>query len=77
MLACLGIGVLLKLLSIILQSALAARSGEIARSKRYTGMQCVCYKDIELTLNQQTQGEQLGVDQLSGKFTLRFRKSRK
>ena len=69
--------VLLKLLSIILQSALTARSGDIARSKRYTGLQCLCYQDIELTLPPQTEGGKLSVNQLSGKFTLRFRKSRK
>jgi hypothetical protein len=68
---------LLKLLGIVLQSALGARSGDVARSKLYTGMQCLCYEDVELTLPPCVESDTLSVDQLSGKFTLRFRKHKK
>jgi len=64
---------LLKLLAIVLQSALAARSGDVARTQDYQGMACLCYKDVELTLAPQ----QLGVQHLRGKFTMRYSKAKK
>ena len=66
--------VLLKLLSILLQSACAARSGDVGRSKLYTGPQCLCFKDVELVLGSQ---EPVSVQNLSGKVTLRFTKGKK
>lgn len=69
--------VILKLLGIILQSSLSARCGDVARSKLYTGMECLCYGDVELTLAPQREQEPLSVQHLSAKFTLRYRKGRK
>ncbi|PVI06659.1 hypothetical protein DM02DRAFT_403149 [Periconia macrospinosa] len=39
------------MLSIILQLALAARAGDLARIKGYTGEEYLKYKDIELRLS--------------------------
>lgn len=67
--------VLLKLLSVILQSALAARAGDIARSKGYFGVEYLSYKeDVELTLSPQSP---LSVQHLRGKFTLKYTKDKK
>jgi hypothetical protein len=69
--------VLYKLLGIILQSALAARCGDIARSSLYQAMECVCYEDIELTLAPQLSQGQLSVQQLTGTFKMRYTKGKK
>ena len=37
-----------KQLSIVLVAALASRSGDISRTRLYTGMECLAFKDITL-----------------------------
>jgi len=66
--------VLLKLLSIVLQSALSAQAGDIAQSKYYQGNEYLSYRDVELTL---AQGASSRVQDLAGKFTIRYRKGKK
>lgn len=67
--------VMLKLLGVVLQSSCASRSGDIARSTLYTGMECLCWKHVELTLTDRE--EPLSVQKLSLKFTLEFTKGHK
>ena len=67
---------LLKLLSIILGVALAARCGDVARSTLYKEGQCLCWKGIQLQLRGGIVGEP-SVQDLEGEFTLRFLKGKK
>jgi hypothetical protein len=66
--------ILLKALSVILQSAVAGRAGDVARSALYKGVEYLKYEDVELTLSSR---EPLSVQHLSGKLTLKYRKDRK
>ncbi|KAF2221497.1 hypothetical protein BDZ85DRAFT_320676 [Elsinoe ampelina] len=67
--------VLLKLLGVVLQASCACRSGDIARSSLYTGMECLCWEHLSLTFkdNKRTGS----VDDLSLKVTLEFTKGHK
>ncbi|KAH9223686.1 hypothetical protein DL95DRAFT_453629 [Leptodontidium sp. 2 PMI_412] len=68
--------VLLKLLNVVLLSALAARSGDVARSHLYKGDEALCWQDIELTLSgEETEG--LSVQNLRAKVNLKYLKGRK
>ena len=69
--------VLLKLLGNILQSALAARAGDVARSMLYTGCQYLAYEHIELKLESPDMDGPFSVQQLRGRFTLKYRKGKK
>lgn len=68
--------VLLKLLNVVLLSALAARSGDVARSHLYKGDEALCWQHIELTLSgDKTEG--LSVQDLQAKINLKYLKGRK
>lgn len=69
--------VLLKLLSVVLMSALAARCGDIARAHLYKEMECLCWANMELTLSSDYGDRAPSVQDLRGKFTLRFLKGKK
>jgi hypothetical protein len=69
--------VLLKLLSVILMSALAARCGDIGRFYLYKEMECLCWSDVELTLASYDEDRAPSVQDLRAKFALRFLKCRK
>jgi hypothetical protein len=68
--------VLLKLLSVVLMSACAARAGDVLRTVGYEGPIAMCWKDVELVLNP-VGDRPPSVQDLRGKFTLRFTKGRK
>jgi len=68
--------VLLKLLSIVLMSACAAQAGDILRTGGYEGPIAMCWEDVELVLDP-VEDRLPSVQDLRGKFTLRFTKGRK
>ena len=65
-------------LGVLLQVAANSRAGDIARFKDYTGMEALCWKDIQLVLNEekddQLNGEkdELSVDDFHLVMTLRY-----
>ena len=62
--------VISKFLSISLMTSLHARAGDVIRTGRYTGMECLCWKDIELRL----EGNEPKVEGFVAQVTLRFEK---
>lgn len=68
--------VILKLLSVVMMSALASRSGDFLRTAGYKGSVVMCWRDAKLVLG--TVGDRLpSVQDLSGTFTMRFTKGNK
>ncbi|KAK4560928.1 hypothetical protein LTR86_004883 [Recurvomyces mirabilis] len=69
--------VMLRLLGVLLQASCSSRSGDIARSHYYEGLECLCYKHLELKLKQR-QGPLLnGVQNLTLTIALEFTKGHK
>jgi hypothetical protein len=68
--------VLLKLLCVVLMSACAARAGDVLRTAGYEGPIAMCWEDVELVLDL-VADRPPSVQDLRGKFTLRFTKGRK
>jgi hypothetical protein len=68
---------LLKVTSVVLQSALSSRSGDITRSQLYEGLECLCWKDITLRLDDASDKSNPSIQDLKGTFLLRFTKGAK
>lgn len=68
--------VLLKLLSVVLMSAFASRSGDVLQTAGYKEPVAMCWKDAKLVLGTVRDGLP-SVQDLSGTFTLRFTKGQK
>jgi hypothetical protein len=68
---------LLKVTSVVLQSALSSRSGDITRSQLYEGLECLCWKDITLRLGDASNRSNPSIQDLRGTFLLRFTKGAK
>jgi len=68
---------LTKITSVVMQSAMSSRSGDITRSQLYEGFECLCWKDIILTLDEATDRSMPKVEDLRGTFLLRFTKGYK
>ncbi|KAK0122106.1 hypothetical protein ONS95_010368 [Cadophora gregata] len=66
--------VLSKIASIVTQSALSSRSGDITRTQLYEGFECLCWKDITLKLDESSDRGMPRVIDLRGTFMLRFTK---
>ncbi|SMR55280.1 unnamed protein product [Zymoseptoria tritici ST99CH_1E4] len=66
---------LLKLLGVVLQSACSSRSGDIARSTLYKGLECLCWKHLQLTIKDPDQP--LSVQNLTLQVTLAYTKGHK
>jgi hypothetical protein len=64
---------ILKLLGVVLQCACASRSGDIARSEGYTGLECLLYEDITLALSPGGST----VQDLRGEVVLKYEKAHK
>lgn len=69
--------VLLKLLSVLLMAGLAARCGDITRSALYQGTEFLTFRDVEITLSSQLGDKAPSVQDLRGKFTLKYTKGKK
>jgi hypothetical protein len=69
--------VLLKLLGLVLMSAVAGRAGDVSRSEGYKGTETLCWGDIELQLSPDLKDRSPSVQDLRGKLTLRFTKYKK
>jgi len=67
--------VLLKLLGVILQASCAARAGDIARSPFYKGMECLCWKHVQMTLTDRR--PPLSVQNMTLKLSLDYTKGHK
>ncbi|KAE8448563.1 hypothetical protein EG329_009444 [Mollisiaceae sp. DMI_Dod_QoI] len=68
---------LLKVTSVVLQSALSSTSGDVTRSQLYEGLECLCWKDITLCLADASNRSKPSVQNLRGTFLLRFTKGAK
>lgn len=67
-----------KLTSVLLQSALSSRSGDITRSQLYEGLECLCWGHIILKLESPgTRDNAPNVQDLKGIFELQFTKNKK
>lgn len=55
-----------RLLSIVLMAACGSRSGEIGRSSKYTGYECICWKDVDIRFDSH--------NEMVCRITLRFEK---
>lgn len=66
--------VLMRLLGVVVAVSCNARSGDIARTRLYTGLECLCWRHVELKLED---GAELTVQNLMGKITLEFTKGHK
>ncbi|OBT74080.1 hypothetical protein VF21_07115 [Pseudogymnoascus sp. 05NY08] len=66
-----------KLASIIIQSALSSRSGDITRSQLYEGIEYLCWGHITFTLESPATRDTPSVQDLKGKFELQFTKGHK
>ncbi len=67
---------LLRLTGVVLQLALTARAGDVARPAGYKNMECLCWRDVELTVASGIEGAP-SVQHLRGRFTLRFCKGKR
>ena len=68
---------LTKLASVVTQSALSSRAGDITRSQLYEGLECLCWKDITLQLDSASDRGAPSVQDLRGTFVLCFTKGAK
>ena len=67
--------VLLRLLGVVLLASCTARAGDVARTGEYTGMECLCWKHVEMTVQDPSQS--LSVQNLRLKITLEYTKGHK
>lgn len=68
---------LLKVTSVVLQSPLSSRSGDITRSQLYGGLESLCWKDITLRLDDASDKSNPSIQDLKGTFLLCFTKGAK
>ncbi|KFZ05831.1 hypothetical protein V501_07977, partial [Pseudogymnoascus sp. VKM F-4519 (FW-2642)] len=66
-----------KLASIVIQSALSSRSGDITRSQLYEGIEYLCWGHITFTLESPATRDAPSVQDLKGTFELQFTKGHK
>jgi hypothetical protein len=69
--------ILTKATSVIMQSAMSSRSGDITRTQLYDGLECLCWKDIELKFDEAADRNMPQVGDLRGTISLRFTKGYK
>lgn len=69
--------ILTKVTSVVMQSAMSSRSGDITRTQLYEALECLCWKDITLKLDEATDRSMPKVADLRGTFLLRFTKGYK
>jgi hypothetical protein len=67
----------LKFLIVVLMVALGVRYGDITRSFFYKDMECLCWKDIEITLSSSLGDRAPSMQGFRGKFTLPYLKGKK
>lgn len=68
---------LTKLTSVVTVSALSSRSGDITRTQLYEGVEYLCWKDITLQLDDNSDRSTPMVGDLRGTFLLRYTKGYK
>ena len=65
------------LLSLVLQSSLSCRGGNIARSQGYQGLKCLQWQHITMKLRREGDGLAASVEGLEAYMVLRFTKGDK
>ena len=66
--------VVARVLSVLMQSVIAGRAGDAARSQLYMGNEFMAYKDVELCLHAASGTPKPSVSELQAKITVRCRK---